>query len=115
MKRKCGQHKDFVNFLQIYCSYLLKDDYRLTEKESEQLKQLGIKFFKVAAPYTCMSCGNKSGLSFIEKKHLCTNPMFDKSGIPILSRVIEICDEKGLNFELIKKSVIINKAHTCAK
>jgi len=31
-------------------------------------------------PYTCMSCGNKTGWSWIEPKHNCNNPMFDKKG-----------------------------------
>ena len=106
---KMTQKQDFIRFVQIYCSSLLKDDNRLSKKESEQLIKNGTKFFKVSAPYTCMGCGNKSGLSFIEKKHVCTNPMFDKDGIPILSRVIEVCDEKGFDFEKIKNSVRINR------
>jgi len=32
------------------------------------------------APYECMRCGNKSGWSWIEPKHNCNNPMFDKKG-----------------------------------
>lgn len=31
-------------------------------------------------PYTCMSCGCKTGWSWIEPKHNCKNPMFDKNG-----------------------------------
>jgi hypothetical protein len=31
-------------------------------------------------PYTCMGCGNKTGWSWIEPKHNCRNPMFDKEG-----------------------------------
>lgn len=32
------------------------------------------------SPYTCMRCEHKTGWSWIEPKHDCRNPMFDKEG-----------------------------------
>lgn len=32
------------------------------------------------APYKCLRCGNRVGLSFVEKKHDCTKPYFTKDG-----------------------------------
>jgi len=30
------------------------------------------------APYECLHCGNKVGLSWIESKHNCNKPFFNK-------------------------------------
>ena len=100
---------EFIGFVKIYCSYLLKEDNRLNKEQSKKLEKYGIDFFNTSAPYTCCSCGNKSGLSFIENKHFCKNPMFDKKGIPILSRVVEECNRYGLNFEKIQGSIKIKE------
>lgn len=32
------------------------------------------------APYECLRCGNKVGLSWIEPKHNCKEPYFNKDG-----------------------------------
>ena len=101
--------QNFIRFVQIYSSYLMKDDERLTKEESEDLKKTAENFFKSSAIYTCCGCGNKSGLSFIESKHSCKNPMFDKNAIPQMQRVIEECEKYGLDFNLIRSSVNINR------
>jgi len=99
----------FIRFVQIYAGYLLKDDDRLSKEESKDLDKRGVDFFKTSAIYTCCSCGNRVGLSFIEKNHSCINPMFDRDIIPIESRVIEECDSLGLNFQKIIDSVKIKR------
>ena len=35
-------------------------------------------------PYTCLHCSNKVGWSWIEPKHDCSRPMFDKEGNKIV-------------------------------
>lgn len=40
----------------------------------------GWKGKQTASPYICMSCGHKTGWSWVENKHDCNNPMFDKKG-----------------------------------
>lgn len=39
-----------------------------------------LAYKNIRAPYTCIQCGHKVGLSFIEKRHNCKHPMFDKEG-----------------------------------
>lgn len=40
----------------------------------------GWKGKQTNCPYTCMRCGCKTGWSWIEPKHKCNNPLFDKKG-----------------------------------
>ncbi len=49
------------------------DDEILKTPEWENYK-------RIRAPYTCLRCGSKIGLSFIEGKHDCNKPMFNKNG-----------------------------------
>lgn len=37
-------------------------------------------FNKDIAPYRCLKCNNMVGLSYIEQKHNCNKPLFDKDG-----------------------------------
>jgi hypothetical protein len=103
----------FIKFVQIYCTYLMRDDERLDREESKSVARNATDFFKESAIYKCMNCGNRSGLSFIEKKHICSNPMFNENGIPILTRVKEMCNLYGFEFEELQKTVRIKgRQHT---
>jgi len=86
-----GEFKKIVNFFLIT---------KYFDKESKEYKDC-FEILKQASPYTCCSCNNKSGLSFIEPKHNCKFPMFDKEHMPIEEYLIKRCDEYGWSWEKI--------------
>ena len=103
------KNDNFIRFMQVYCAYLLENDGNVSNENFSSMKEEAIKFFKGTAIYTCMQCGHRSGLSFVENKHDCKRPMFDKEGIPIHEGVIYQCKLRALDFDKIKKSVKIKE------
>lgn len=73
---------------------------KLSHKESQRYKQ-AFEVLKSGSPYECCGCGNNSGLSFLEPKHNCKNPMYDKNHMPREEYLSERCKEYGFDWDLI--------------
>ena len=86
------EFKKIINF------YLI---IKYFDKESKEYKS-AFEVLKVGSPYTCCSCGNKSGLSFLEPKHDCRKPMYNKNHIPYEDYLIKKCDEYGWDFKKVE-------------
>ena len=89
---KKEEFKKIVNF------YLIIKNFN---KDSEEYKS-AYEILKTGSPYTCCSCNNKSGLSFIEPKHICSFPMFNKNHIPYEEYLIRKCDEYGWSWRKVE-------------
>ena len=69
-------------------------------EDSKEYKS-ALEVLKAGSIYTCCSCGNKSGLSFLEPKHSCKNPMYNKKHIPFEKYMKLRCEEYGWNWEKV--------------
>ena len=58
---------------------ILKDEF-IESNKSKIDSESWENYKNLRCQYTCFRCGNRVGLSFIEHKHSCSNPMFNKSG-----------------------------------
>lgn len=99
----------FIRFVQIYVSYSKRDDPKLCKEQRERLVAGALDVIKSGAIYTCSNCGHKTGLSFIESKHDCSNPMFDKEGMPLEQGIIAECTRRNIDFEKVKASITFNE------
>lgn len=91
MMNKKEEFKKLINFY-FNC--------KLSHKNSRRYKQ-AFEILKCGSPYTCCSCGNSSGLSFLEPKHSCNNPMYNKNHMPREEYLSKRCEEYGFNWNLI--------------
>ena len=104
---KKEEFKKIINF------YLI---IKYFPEDSKEYKS-ALEVLKVGSPYTCCSCGNKSGLSFLEPKHDCRKPMYNKSHIPHEKYMIDKCEEYGWDWkkvdkhfqELVKKRCVLDR------
>lgn len=67
------------------CGCIVRENNTYKKKCLHHVKTLkpnvsGLAGKQTNSPYTCLRCENKVGFSWVEPKHDCNNPMFDKNG-----------------------------------
>lgn len=70
-------------------------------EETQEYKD-AFEVLRISSPYTCMCCGNNSGLSFVEPKHNCRFPMFNKNHIPNEEYLKKKCAEYGWSWDKLE-------------
>ena len=96
-----------IDLIRVFSAY--EKRYEVPKELQDDFTKKAIEVFKSTAPYTCMRCGRKTGLSTHEKNHDCNNPMFDENAMPFKKRLIEECASIKLDFENIYNSVKVIK------
>jgi len=93
-----------IQFIQIYSQYYFSQEKKVLDEISKKEFK---KTFNAYASYICTKCGNRTTAPFIEKKHSCLDPMFDKEGFPNRDYMIRfIVQETGRNLEDINLDTV---------